>query len=70
MKIWSISDTHNEHLGLQVPDVDLVIHCGDESTHGKAVLNEPEARRFFDWYAGLGIATKVYVPGNHSLAVE
>nr|WP_231615619.1 metallophosphoesterase [Novipirellula artificiosorum] len=69
-KIWFISDTHNEHLGLQVPEVDLVIHCGDESTHGNAWMNEPEARRFFDWYSALGIATKVFVPGNHSTAVE
>lgn len=70
MKIWFISDTHNEHLGLQVPNVDLVVHCGDESTHGKATMNEPEARSFFDWFSGLDIATKVFVPGNHSTAVE
>ncbi|WP_442511911.1 metallophosphoesterase [Novipirellula sp. SH528] len=69
MKIWFISDTHNEHLGLQVPEVDMVIHCGDESTDGNASTNEPEARRFFDWYSGLNIATKVFVPGNHSTAV-
>ncbi len=46
MKIWFISDTHNEHLGLQVLEVDLVIQCGDESTHGNAWMNEPEVRRF------------------------
>ncbi len=27
MKIWFISDTHNQHAQLVVPDVDLVIHC-------------------------------------------
>jgi Icc-related predicted phosphoesterase len=70
MKIWFISDTHNEHLGIQVPDVDLVIHCGYEATHGNAWMNEPESRRFFDWYSALDIATKVFVPGNHSTAVE
>lgn len=69
MKIWFISDTHNEHLGLRVPDVDLVIHCGDESTHGNAWLNEPEAWRFFDWFDALDIPEKVFVPGNHSTAV-
>ena len=70
MKIWFISDTHNLHRELIVPDVDLVIHCGDESTHGNAWMNEPEARPFFDWYLELNIATKVFVPGNHSTAVE
>jgi Icc-related predicted phosphoesterase len=70
MKIWFISDTHNLHRELVVPDVDVVIHCGDESTHGNAWMNEPEARRFFEWYSELDIATKVFVPGNHSTAVE
>jgi Icc-related predicted phosphoesterase len=70
MKIWFISDTHNEHEKLRVPEADWVIHCGDESTHGNAWLNEPEARRFFEWYAELPIPSKIYVPGNHSLAVE
>ncbi|TWT80339.1 Calcineurin-like phosphoesterase superfamily domain protein [Planctomycetes bacterium CA13] len=70
MKIWFISDTHNLHRELTVPDVDAVIHCGDESTHGNAWLNEPEARDFFNWFSGLEIETKVFVPGNHSTAVE
>ncbi|WP_436717361.1 metallophosphoesterase [Roseiconus lacunae] len=70
MKIWFISDTHNEHSGLQVPDVDLVIHCGDEATHGNAWMNEPESKQFFDWYSNLKIPTKVFVPGNHSTAIE
>ena len=33
-------------------------------------MNEPEARAFFEWYSELDIATKVFVPGNHSAAVE
>lgn len=70
MKIWFISDTHNEHERLQPPEVDMVIHCGDESTHGNAWLNEPEARRFLNWYAALNIPIKIFVPGNHSMAIE
>ena len=71
MKIWFISDTHNQHDHLQPPDdVDLVIHCGDESRHRKPHVNEPEARRFFDWYSNLEIPAKIYVPGNHSTSVE
>ncbi len=70
MKIWFISDTHCQHESLKVPEVDAVIHCGDESNHGNAWMNEPEARRFFDWYSALEIPTKVFVPGNHSTAIE
>jgi Icc-related predicted phosphoesterase len=70
MKVWFISDTHNQHRYLTVPDVDLVIHCGDESNNINATMNEPEARDFFEWYTALSIREKIYVPGNHSSAVE
>ena len=71
MKVWFISDTHGKHLELHVPsNIDLVIHCGDESNNGDAYLNEPEARNFFEWYSALEIPTKVFVPGNHSTAIE
>ena len=70
MKIWFISDTHNEHAQLIVPNVDLVIHCGDESESGEPWTNEPESRRFFEWYSALDIPTKIFVPGNHSTAIE
>lgn len=68
--IWFISDTHGEHEALAVPDVDMVIHCGDESNNGNAWFNEPESREFFGWYGALPIPNKVFVPGNHSTAIE
>ena len=41
MKLWFISDTHNQHELLSIPnDVDAVVHCGDESDSGNAWLNE------------------------------
>lgn len=70
MKIWFISDTHNKHEDLKPPKVDLVIHCGDESESGNASMNEPESRRFLEWYSALDIPTKIFVPGNHSTAIE
>ncbi|MEQ1826080.1 MAG: metallophosphoesterase [Pirellula sp.] len=71
MKIWFISDTHNKHRLLQIPGgLDAVIHCGDESEAGNAEFNEPEARRFFEWFSQLEIPTKIFVPGNHSTAIE
>ena len=70
MKIWFISDTHCEHRHLVPPVVDLVIHCGDESNHVDPRENEREAREFFEWYQALSIPTKIFVPGNHSTAIE
>ena len=70
MKIWFISDTHCEHENLEVPEVDAVIHCGDESNHGNPWMNEAEARSFFEWYSALQIPLKIFVPGNHSTAIE
>ena len=71
MKLWLISDTHNQHASLNVPhDVDAVLHCGDESESGNAWLNEPESRAFFSWFCQLDIPAKFFVPGNHSTAIE
>lgn len=70
MKIWFISDTHGHHASLQVPAVDVVVHCGDESNHGNLWMNEAESRRFFEWFDKLDISNKGFVPGNHSTAVE
>ncbi len=69
MKIWFISDTHNRHAELEVPDVNLVIHCGDEASVRKPWLNQIQSQSFFNWFNGLDIETKVFVPGNHSTAV-
>jgi hypothetical protein len=68
MKIWFISDTHCQHEKLEVPDVDMVIHCGDEATSRDPAWNAVEAEKFFEWYRGLPIRDKVFVPGNHSVA--
>lgn len=70
MKIWFISDTHNEHAQLVVPEADCVIHCGDEAIEKDALRNAPESRRFFEWFSQLAIPHKIFVPGNHSAAVE
>jgi Icc-related predicted phosphoesterase len=71
MRYWLISDTHNHHRELKVPDgIDVVIHCGDESTSRKDWKNELESRAFFEWYSALEIDVKIFVPGNHSVAIE
>lgn len=70
MKVWLISDTHNQHKELNVPECDMVIHCGDESNHYSPALNAPEAEKFFEWFTQLDIKHKVFIPGNHSTSVH
>jgi Icc-related predicted phosphoesterase len=50
--------------------IDAVIHCGDESESMEASRNERQARDFFRWFSALDIEHKIFVPGNHSIAVE
>lgn len=71
MKIWHISDTHGYHDLLTIPkDIDLVIHSGDCSNHRDPYNNEPEVRKFINWFKSLPIEHKIYVAGNHDTSIE
>ena len=69
MKIWHISDTHENHNQLIIPpDVDMIIHSGDES-NSPNIQNIQECRSFLEWYSQLPIKYKILVAGNHSTAI-
>lgn len=71
MKIWHISDTHTFHELLVVPEgIDMVIFSGDCSNPRDPYNNEPEVRRFIDWFSALPIEHKVFVAGNHDSSIE
>ena len=71
MKIWHISDTHGYHELLQIPEcIDMVIHSGDCSNVRNPYNNEPEVKKFIDWFSSLDIKYKVYVAGNHDTSIE
>ena len=71
MKIWHISDTHSFHELLEIPEgIDMVIHSGDCSNVRDPYNNEPEVRRFIDWFSELPIQHKIYVAGNHDTSIE
>jgi Icc-related predicted phosphoesterase len=61
MRIVCLSDTHNLHDRVAVPDGDLLLHAGDATMRG--TLKEVTA--FVDWLAGLPHRHKVVVAGNH-----
>ena len=71
MRIWHISDTHTFHELLEIPEgIDMVIFSGDCSNPRDPYNNEPEVRRFIDWFSTLPIEYKIFVAGNHDTSIE
>lgn len=66
MKIVCLSDTHGKHFGLEVPDADTVIHCGDFCSFGQI----KDAMSFLNWFNCLPHKNKIFIAGNHDLAFE
>lgn len=61
VRLVVISDTHNCHTQLVVPEGDLLVHCGDFT---KSRTNKREYSDFMDWYTSLPHPTKVLIAGN------
>jgi len=59
MKMVVVSDTHLQHEKLEIPDGDIIVHCGDFSG------SEKSSYAFFDWYSKLDFKYKILVAGNH-----
>ena len=70
MDLFFISDTHGNHEKIYVPNTDVIICCGDESNHKNPHINEGESHKFFEWFSKLDVEHKIFVPGNHSTAIE
>ena len=65
-KIVCLSDTHNCHDRIAVPDGDILIHSGDATIHGSI----EEIIAFNDWFAKLPHPRKIFVAGNHDRLFE
>jgi 3',5'-cyclic AMP phosphodiesterase CpdA len=66
MKIICISDTHNKHRNLDVPDGDVIVHAGDFSENG----TKSETFNFLKWFSGLPHKHKILIAGNHDFYLE
>jgi len=66
MKILLISDTHNQHSKLDLPDADIIIHSGDMSGRGEKY----EITDFLIWYSNLPYKHKILIAGNHDNVFE
>lgn len=66
MRIVQISDTHNRHnLIKNLPQGDVIIHCGDISDNG----TEEEVLDFLNWFIELPYPHKIFITGNHDLCL-
>lgn len=64
--VLQISDTHGQHhLVTDLPDADIIVHCGDFTNDG----TEEEVLDFLNWFIELPYAHKVFVTGNHDLCL-
>ena len=66
MKVVTISDTHNKHRELQLPQADMIIHAGDISGSGKIA----EVDNFLQWFSSLDYSYKLFIAGNHDWYFE
>ncbi len=60
-RIVCLSDTHNCHQPIDVPDGDILIHSGDATVRGTDI----EVIEFVYWFAKLPHKIKIFVAGNH-----
>ena len=66
-KCVSFSDTHNLHEGVNLPECDIAIFCGDYSGRG----NKFETLHFLRWYSRQDQCKyKVMIPGNHDICFD
>jgi len=67
IRVVLISDTHELHRELDVPDGDILIHCGDTGMMSRSLAAIED---FDDWLGGLPHKVKLLVPGNHEFVLE
>lgn len=63
-----ISDTHNQHEGVSVDELegDVLLHAGDFSYYG----NLDEITKFADWFASRNFQHKIVIAGNHDIGMD
>ncbi|HET8809098.1 MAG TPA: metallophosphatase domain-containing protein [Flavobacteriaceae bacterium] len=66
MEIICISDTHNNHQKLLVPNGDVLVHAGDVTERG----TEREVRDFLKWFSDQPHRHKIFIAGNHDFFLE
>jgi len=66
VKLVFLSDTHNKHNKLRIPECDILFHCGDWTGMGY----KHEVERFAAWLDKQPARYIVVIPGNHEKTFE
>jgi len=67
MKLIVISDTHGMHRKVKnIPDGDVLIHCGDFSNVGE----KEQIIDFIEWFASFPHKHKIFIAGNHDKSFD
>jgi len=64
MRIVVVSDTHALHGSLDLPDGDVLVHCGDICS-GQIWFQAAQLTSFNDWLGSLPFKHKIVIAGNH-----
>jgi hypothetical protein len=67
LRLVLLSDTHQLHREVDVPDGDIVIHAGDFTLFSESMQAVVD---FNDWLGELPHRYKIVVPGNHEFFLE
>jgi Icc-related predicted phosphoesterase len=67
LRLVLLSDTHQLHREVEVPDGDVLIHAGDFTMFSESL---DAVADFNDWLGGLPHRHKIVVPGNHEFFLE
>jgi Icc-related predicted phosphoesterase len=65
-KVTFISDTHNQHRKIKIPESDILIHAGDATGRGDI----REVTSFLSWLSQQPAKHKIYIAGNHDFLFE
>lgn len=67
MRLVLISDTHNDHKKLIMPEGDLLIHAGDFTYFGNY---KRQYLAFAKWFCSQPYKYKIFIAGNHEHLLE
>ena len=65
LKLVLLSDTHGFHRKVKIPPGDVLIHCGDFTSHGR----EADVRDFNEWVGTVPCPVRLCIAGNHDWAM-
>lgn len=68
MKIIAISDTHDNHRQIKIPEADMLIVAGDFTCHREPII--ARYSDFHNWITEQPVKYKIVVAGNHDTLFE